>query len=131
MGEYDKVSTLAERLKEAMELREMRQVELSEKSGISTPSINCYIKGKYEPKPIALYNLGRALDVSEMWLSGYDIPMERSPSQKENDEIATVVERIKTEEEFRQLIIRINRLSPATLEAFTNFLDSFPQLKQP
>lgn len=126
MEEYKKVSTTAQRLKEAMEVRDMKQVELSEKSGISAPSISCYLSGKYEPKQIALYHLGRALDVAEMWLSGYDAPMERPVSQKRKDALAALVERINKEEDFRRLIIRISHLSPAQLEALSQLLDSFP-----
>jgi transcriptional regulator with XRE-family HTH domain len=127
MGAYDKVSTPALRIKEAMELREMKQVELSEKSGICKPSISCYLSGKYEPKQMSLYRLGRALDVAEMWLAGYDIPMERPAEQKENDELSDLVERIKSEKEFRQLITRINHLSSAQLDAVCHLLDAFPQ----
>lgn len=131
MGAYDKVSTPSKRIKEALELRGMKQVELSEKSGINKPSISCYLSGKYEPKQMALYQLGRALDVAEMWLAGYDIPMDRPPEQKENDELADLVERIKKEKEFRQLITRINHLNSAQLEAVSNLLDAFPQQELP
>jgi transcriptional regulator with XRE-family HTH domain len=130
MGIYDKVSTPSQRLKEALNLRRMKQVELSERSGINKPSISCYVSGKYEPKQMALYQLGRALDVSEMWLAGYDIPMERPQEQKENDEMADLLERIKNEKEFRLLITRINRLNPTQLEAVNRLLDAFPQQEQ-
>jgi transcriptional regulator with XRE-family HTH domain len=130
MGAYDKVSTPSQRLKEALNLRRMKQVELSERSGINKPSISCYVSGKYEPKQMALYQLGRALDVSEMWLAGYDIPMERPQEQKENDEMADLLERIKNEKEFRLLITRINRLNPTQLEAVNRLLDAFPQQEQ-
>lgn len=130
MGSYDKVSTPAQRIKEAMVLRGMKQVELSERSGINKPSISCYVSGKYEPKQMALYQLGRALDVAEMWLAGYDIPMERPPEQKENDEMADLMERMKNEKEFRLLIRRINHLNPTQLEAVNKLLDAFPQQEQ-
>ena len=91
MSSYDRVSTPSARIKEAMKLRNMKQVDLAERSGINKPSISCYISGKYEPKQMALYQLGRALDVAEMWLAGYDIPMERPAEQKENDELADLM----------------------------------------
>lgn len=131
MGKYDKVSTPSKRIEEAMELRGMKQVELSEKSGVNKPSISCYLSGKYEPKQMALYQLGRALDVAEMWLAGYDIPMDRPPEQKENDELSDLTERMKKEKEFRKLIIRINHLNSAQLEAVSNLLDVFQQQEQP
>lgn len=127
MTTYEKVSTPAQRIREALEIRNMKQVELAEKSGINKPSISCYLSGKYEPKQMALYNLGRALDVAEMWLAGYDIPMERPAEQKEHDELADLMERIKKDPEFKQLIFRINHLNPGQLEAVNNLLAAFPQ----
>jgi len=127
MSSYDRVSTPSERIKEAMKLRKMKQVDLAERSGINKPSISCYISGKYEPKQMALYQLGRALDVAEMWLAGYDIPMERPAEQKENDELANLMERIKKDPEFKRLVCRINHLNPEQLEAVNNLLSAFPQ----
>lgn len=127
MDAYKKVSTPAKRIREAMELRNMKQVDLAEKSGISRPNISCYLSGKYEPKQMHLYNLGRALDVAEMWLAGFDIPMERPAEQKENDELADLIERIKKDQEFRRLVFRINHLNPGQTEAVNNLLSAFPQ----
>ena len=122
MSSYNRVSTPSARIKEAMKLRNMKQVDLAERSGINKPSISCYISGKYEPKQMALYQLGRALDVAEMWLAGYDIPMERPAEQKENDELADLMERIKKEKEFKEVIFQINRLNSSQLHLFKTLL---------
>ena len=121
---YDKVSTVAARLQEAMDAKQMKAVELSEKSGISRPSISCYLSGKYEPKQNALYRFGKALDVSEMWLAGYDVPMERSIEQKENDTLADLVDRLRKEKGFRDLIIKISTLNQMQIEGLINLLGS-------
>lgn len=68
------------RLKAAMSLRAMTATELSDRSGISKPRISQYLKGVYEAKQQGLYDLALALDVSEAWLMGYDVSMERQPS---------------------------------------------------
>ena len=47
-------------------------------SGISKYSISHYLKGDWEGKQDAVYELARALNVSEAWLMGYDVPAERS-----------------------------------------------------
>ena len=96
----EKISTPSERIKEALALRNMKQVDLSEKSRINKPSISCYISGKYEPKQTALYELGKALDVAEMWLAGYDVHMERPKEQKNNDIMADIVVRMRSDEKF-------------------------------
>jgi len=121
-NEYDRIAAPAERLKEALDLRNMKQVELSEKSGISKPNISCYLSGKYEPKQDALYKMGKALDVAEMWLAGYDIPMERPAAQKENDALADLMERIKKEKDFKEVIFKINSLKPEQLTHIKNLL---------
>lgn len=125
-NDYDQIATPSERLKEALELRDMKQVELSEKSGISKPNISCYLSGKYEPKQDALYKMGKALDVAEMWLAGYDIPMERPAAQKENDALADLVERIKKEKDFKEVIFKINSLKSEQLTHIKNLLEMIP-----
>jgi len=122
METNERIATPAERLRLALELREMKQVELSEKSGISKPNISCYLSGKYEPKQDALYKMGKALDVAEMWLAGYDIPMERPAAQKEYDALADLMERIKKEKDFKDLIFQINSLKPEHLVLIKNLL---------
>ena len=124
---FGKIAESSDRIKEALNLRGMKQVDLAALSGISKQSINCYVSGKYEPKQEALYKMGKALDVAEMWLAGYDIPMERPVAQKENDQLVDLVERIKQEKDFRQLIMRISHLKPQQLEAVKNLLEAFPQ----
>ena len=56
----------------------MKQIELATRSGISKYSISHYLKGDWEGKQDAVYELARALNVSEAWLMGYDVPAERS-----------------------------------------------------
>ena len=65
------------RLQKAMNMRNIKAIELSEKTGIPKSSLSDYIKGKYEAKQKGIYKLARALDVSEGWLMGLDVCMER------------------------------------------------------
>ena len=73
-----KTATFAHRLREGLDLRGMKQIELATRSGISKYSISHYLKGDWEGKQDAVYELARALNVSEAWLMGYDVPAERS-----------------------------------------------------
>lgn len=65
------------RLQKAMNIRNIKAIELSEKTGIPKSSLSEYIKGKYEAKQKGIYKLAKALDVSEGWLMGLDVPMQR------------------------------------------------------
>ena len=77
-----KTATFAQRLREGLTLRGMKQIELATLSGISKYSISHYLKGDWEGKQDAVYELARVLDVSEAWLMGYDVPPERKTVAK-------------------------------------------------
>ncbi|MBR5948347.1 MAG: helix-turn-helix transcriptional regulator [Clostridia bacterium] len=68
------------RLKIALEMRGMKQSELAEKAHIDKTLITAYIKGRYKAKADKLYALAKALNVSEAWLMGLDVPLERKPT---------------------------------------------------
>ena len=80
-----KVATISERLQIAMDKRKIKQIDLSRSAGVNQGALSRYLKGSYEPKSATIYKLALALDVSDMWLEGYDVPMVRSQKQKEID----------------------------------------------
>lgn len=80
-----KVATFAQRLRAGLDVCQMTQAELAKRSGISKSSISRYIKGDWEGKQSAVYELAKALNVSEAWLMGYDVLMEREPVQTVSD----------------------------------------------
>ena len=69
------MKTIAERIREGLEIREMKQSELVSATGIGKSSISTYLSGDYEPKQRNIYKIAQALHVSEAWLMGYDVPM--------------------------------------------------------
>lgn len=71
------MKTISERIKEALHIRGMRQSELVEKTGIGKSSISTYISGAYEPKQKNIYKIAKALNVTEPWLMGLDVPMDK------------------------------------------------------
>ena len=66
------------RLKEAMATRSIKAAELSRLTGLSKARISQYTNGVYEAKPRAICLLANALDVSESWLMGGNVPMDRA-----------------------------------------------------
>lgn len=72
------MDTFQNRLNQAMEIRNMRQVDLARKSGLPKAQISQYQSGKYEAMQDALYRLAKALSVNVEWLMGHDVPMEIS-----------------------------------------------------
>lgn len=81
-----KSSNTAERLQQIMNERNLKQVDVlalaqpyCKKYGISLgkTALSQYMTGKFEPRQDRLTILGLALNVSEAWLMGYDVPRER------------------------------------------------------
>lgn len=82
-----KIDTLKNRLAKALSLRGMKQVELSRLTSIDSGTVNNYLSGKYEPKQSRLEIIAKALDVSPVWLMGFDVPMEREKKTPEKLEL--------------------------------------------
>ncbi len=72
------METTSKRLKKALEIRNLKQADIIERTGINKGALSSYISGKYEPKQANLHLLAKTLDVSEAWLMGMDVPMERT-----------------------------------------------------
>lgn len=80
--------TTAERLQEIMRERGLRQVDLLEKCApiakyygvkINKVAIHNYVTGRVLPKQDKLLVLGKALNVNEAWLMGFEVSPERKP----------------------------------------------------
>ena len=87
MSNWSKPSTTPVRLKEALSKANMKQAELCKLTGIDKGAMSSYIAGKYEPKSDAINKMAIALNVNEMWLWGYDVPMERKENTPEKLEL--------------------------------------------
>lgn len=84
--EYDRVASCAERIKKALYIKGMKQSDLCRLTNIPKSALSQYISGAFEPKQDRIYLMAQALNVSEAWLMGLDVPMERqvkktSPSE--------------------------------------------------
>lgn len=66
----------ADRLKRALDLRNMKQTELVEITKISKGAISQYLKGEYEPKQNNIFKISKALNINPAWLMGKDVEME-------------------------------------------------------
>ena len=92
------------RLRQAMEARNLKAVDICNKTGIAKSAMSYYLSGRSEPKADRLYLLSKVLDVSEAWLLGYDVEMDRTQAQKNNDTIAGIVAKLRTNTEYVDLV---------------------------
>lgn len=72
------MKTTSDRIKEGMAIRNLKQADLVERTGISKGALSSYISGKYVPKQNNIYKIAKALNVNEAWLMGADVPMGRN-----------------------------------------------------
>lgn len=77
MENWVKNATTSERLQELMKEKNMKQADLARATGISRGAVSNYVLGRYEPKSDIINKFAKALNCSEMWLWGYDVPKER------------------------------------------------------
>lgn len=84
MSKEDNAIT-SQRLREAMELRKLRQADLARITGINPVYINRYVKGEYCPKVKTVMILAKALNVNPDWLCGFTDEMDVSSLGYERD----------------------------------------------
>ena len=80
--------TTAQRLQQIMDERSLKQVDILQMAKpfctqynvkLTKSALNQYISGRVEdPRPDKISILSYALGVSEAWLMGFDVPMERT-----------------------------------------------------
>lgn len=84
------MATFAERFKEALNMRGKTQSDVCQLTGIGKSAISQYIKGSFVPKQQRVYAIAKALNVSESWLMGYDVPPEREDKPKASPELTPI-----------------------------------------
>ena len=115
-----RADTCANRLSTALSIRGMRQSELCQTTKIPKSSMSQYLSGEYEPKQDRIYLIARALDVSEAWLMGYDVPMERTKTTSPTEPKLT-----EGEKKWMELY---HRLSGETRELLIHTMGAFDRL---
>lgn len=116
------------RIAEALSIRGWKQVDLVERTGIAKSSINAWVKQNWQPKQKSLMKMAKVLDVSEMWLAGYDVPMERPTAQKRNDELTQLIIEIKEHEDLKDLFTSICNLSSDQRKTISSMVNELSKL---
>ena len=117
-----KKAELRERLQEALQMRQMRPIELSEKTGIPKSMVSYYLNGKTKPKADRIYKISQALGVSEAWLLGYDVPMNRTAEQKKNDDLVQVIAKLRKDPDFFEVVSLLAGLDQADYASVKHLL---------
>jgi transcriptional regulator with XRE-family HTH domain len=97
-------------MREAMDAVGKKQIDLAKETGLSHSTISRYLSGAVEPRQDAMHKLARALNVTEMWLWGYDVPKVRTPEQKKNDTLVDVVSKLRNDPDFFDVVAQLAEL---------------------
>ena len=89
----ERIESCGKRIAQALTIRDMTQSELAGITQIPKSSISLYLKGAYEPKNDRIYIIAKALRVSEAWLMGYDVPMEKMEENNPGEDELTEVDK--------------------------------------
>ena len=86
--------------------------------------------------------MAKALDVSEMWLAGYDVPMERPAEQKKADtltdallfmrndsDVSAAVIRMGNDEKFKKLVVDITKLNDVSIDTISSLVSQLVETK--
>lgn len=118
----DRVAPIKDRLKYAMLLSNKKQVDLVNETNLNRGTISRYISGEVEPKSHSIYKLAKALNCSEAWLMGYDVPMERQKNLPSSKQELTEGEKIlldlfnRVPEEQQKLVLQMIRAALGSQE---------------
>lgn len=113
-----------ERLNSILQKRNLSQADLSKMTGIRSSSISDWLNGKYEPKQDKISIIAEALNVSPVWLIGYD---DISPNQSEgyyvDPETAEYAEMLRTRPEMRMLFSASRGISKEEMQEAVNYIE--------
>ena len=119
------VAELKDRLQEALARKGWKAVDLVEATGVPKGAVSYYLAGRSKPKADRLYIIAQALDVSEVWLHGYDVPISRADNQKKNDQLAKLVARLKTDDDFYNTVAALGNLTESQYRSIKQLIATF------
>ena len=113
-----------ERLNSILQKRNLSQADLSKMTGIRSSSISDWLNGKYEPKQDKISIIAEALNVSPVWLIGYD---DTSSNQSEgyyvDSETAEYAEYLRTRPEARLLFSASRGISKEDMQKAVEYIE--------
>lgn len=121
-----KQSNTSERLKYLIQTRNLKQVDIlslcqpiCKRFGIRLErnDLSQYVSGKNAPGQDKLFVLSNALNVSEAWLMGYDVPMARTIEEKTPE-----AEAPRVDERFEKMWAMYSALSDSEKDAADKYL---------
>ncbi|MCI3860111.1 helix-turn-helix transcriptional regulator [Lactococcus garvieae] len=99
------MNIFSERLKTALREKNIKAIELSQKTGISKSSISDWINGRYEAKQDKIFLIAEALNINEGYLLGLDVPMHKEEFSSNNSTLSKINKISEQLDEPRQQVV--------------------------
>lgn len=116
---------LKDRLKEALEIRGKKAADLSKDLDIPKSAISQYLSGKSQNMDSErMYSICRYLNVSEAWMLGFNVPMDRE-MKKKNDTMTDIVQRMQKDYDFFSLVEHLSSLDEEKIKSVKQMLSAF------
>ena len=119
----EKKYELKDRLREALDHKGMKPADLADITGIPKSMVSYYLSGKSVPRADRIYEIAKVLDVSEAWIMGFDVPMEKEKQVSPDERQLTEGEKMlldlfrKVPAEQQQLVLQMIRAAIGTQES--------------
>lgn len=114
VDEEETATIFTKRLNQAMQIRNISQVELCTATGIPKSAMSQYCSGAFTPKQERTHLIAKALNVNEDWLLGYDdAPMDRNEEKPIRKKLIIEVDNGNRDSGY---IVRISERANALLE---------------
>ena len=84
------IDSFQKRLEKALKFRNLKPVELHEKTGISESLLSKYLSGNAIARQRKITLISDALNINPVWLMGYDVPMEEVKTDKLGNPISEI-----------------------------------------
>ena len=114
-----------------MHIKNINQVDLCQRTGIPKSSMSMYLSGERSPRQNRLSQIAEKFNISEAWLMGYDVPMERTDSlsdetlsQKDKRDILDIISSTKADLLSQEgLMFDGDPASPEAIESIINAME--------
>lgn len=121
---------IKERLRDAMQRKNMRQADLVVQTGIDKSQISSYLSGKYRPKQENLTLLAEALEVSEYWLLGIDERGGEEEKERTDIRLQAYAKLIYSERELEKLVELYESLSDENRRKVQTYMERLKKVQE-
>ena len=114
-----KVSTTQKRLKEFMELFDLKQSDIVKRTGMNKSSLSNYISGRRTPTQEQISVIADPYGINPAWLMGYDVDISTLPKTSDRKKREEMLRQLYDAVEYKTVM---DALSPEERKEISDFI---------